>query len=285
VERLAAGPQLDSIRGQGTEGIPAIIVDRPSREASDAGRSEWTVSDRGDRYYVKSPPPESPSVFIDQSGRLGDQLLEAYCGKTAEKTGFIPRGTLEKLIKEDNVIDTLADALGNGVDRNQIRDYARSICHVPGKHNRMPTYRNVFAILVLIERPGDIVLFIKNKVSDDCLPLASILRPNAANMIYLCSKHSPGEPLEFLREWTAQHCRNFEREQWATVAPYFVKGKDDRVLFYELHEKDVLPWTWVDENCRDGGFSQVTHVEIHPQHHKFYDTVIQIPSKHIIIIC
>lgn len=239
-----------------------------SRDTSETGRSGW-VTDRGEgSYRVNSFPLEAPSGSNHEQEPLDLRalLIEAHRG-----LGFVPRGELEKLVTGDIVVETLSDVLG-GVAEFEIRACARDICYHPAPKDPRPTYRKVFAILVLLKRPQDIRRFIENQVNDDCLPLSSVLRPGCRELIYLCRTESPQEPLPFLKQWPAGDCNEFDQKQWAMVAPYFAKSnKHDQARLYELHEKDILPWTWVDKNHRGGGFSQVTHVRIHERHHEFKD--------------
>jgi hypothetical protein len=184
--------------------------------------------------------------------------------------GFIPKGILEALITEDAVLKIL-----NNVPRGHSTDaetpqsnYARLICSTTG--NDRCTFRRIFAILMLIDRPEEVVSFVVNGVDDSYLPLEGMPRmPEGPQSVFLCLRSTPGTPIPFLRSWSAGKCRDFYREQWAVVAPCFEKPRDGKVRFYDLHDKDVLPWTWQDEEHRGGGFSKVKHVRIHEQHHDF----------------
>lgn len=116
--------------------------------------------------------------------------------------------------------------------------------------------------------------FVKHNVSDADIPISTVLRPGSIRLFYFSLSSSPQEALEFLTSWEATDCEDFEREQWITVAPYFAKGKHGRPLFYELHEKDVLPWKNILKMDSFGGFSQVYRIAIHENHHEFHDSSV-----------
>ncbi|OIW27242.1 hypothetical protein CONLIGDRAFT_645529 [Coniochaeta ligniaria NRRL 30616] len=228
---------------------------------------------------VLASQPQSPAPQPLFPPLLEDQLLESYCGVgdgvDTERSGrFIPRGTLEQLITKDIVVETLANPPVDDMDSEQIRGYAERICHAPGLDEHAPTYRKLFAILILIGRPEDIVLFIRHGVDDSKLPLISIVRPGTDRTVYLCLQQSPQHPLHFLKQWSSDDCSVFDREQWAMIAPYFAKGNGGQALSYELHEKAVLPWIRVNRYHDLRQSYHVTNVEIHPHHHEFHDYLL-----------
>jgi hypothetical protein len=226
----------------------------------------------------------SESVNTDESPDLQTRLIYAHVGG---QPGFIPRGILEDLVTEDAVFDILNGVLPSQSTNadTQERGYTRKICSITG-HARC-TYRRVFAILVLIDKPEEILSFISNGIDDSCLPLEGIPRlPEGRQSVFLCLKSTPGTPIPFLKQWSASACKNFYREQWGMIAPCFEKpGEGDvRVKFYDLHDNTILPWTWEDDNPRRGGFSKVKHVRIHEQHHEFGDYPVRLKGRFLLLL-
>lgn len=236
------------------------------------------MSDRGERHYVESHLLESASsaARATDSLSLRDQLIEALCVVEGQqgKSGFIPRGILETIINDYITFTTLTKVLGSTMSTTDIWRYARTICHMPKPGDPTPTFRKVFAILVRIRKPEEIVRFVEHGVSDADIPLANLLRPGSTRSIYLSRSNAPLQALQFLMSWEAGDCEDFEREQWTTVAPYFAKSKSGRPLFFELHEKDVLPWKKILQMDSFGGFSQVFRIAIHENHHEFHDSSV-----------
>ncbi|KAB5571983.1 kinase-like domain-containing protein [Coniochaeta sp. 2T2.1] len=187
---------------------------------------------------------------------------------------FIPRLVLERIISKQAAYDTLTKRQQT-LQTHRIPDIeglAQTICHTPVAGDERPTFRKIFAILVRIGKPEEIVSFVEYNIDDQDLPLANVPRPGTTKLIYLSHKDEPLQPLQFLQSWESGDCEYFDKEQWTVFAPYFAKGPDGGPLFYDLTERDVLPWSWPVEVDASGGYSRVSRITIHENHHEFEDS-------------
>lgn len=145
------------------------------------------------------------------------------------------------------------------------------------------SFRKIFAILVLLEMPREIVGFLKTRVSDADLPLTGrevsgefkLFRRKASKKM-----EGPGSqalertlkrPLKCFRRWTPNRRREFEHKQWTVLAPYFTRNEEPsrNVCHYRLHKETILPFTLWEEVGHGGGFGQVFKVDMHSSHHSF----------------
>lgn len=69
--------------------------------------------------------------------------------------------------------------------------------------------------------------------------------------------------------WNAGKIKRFYTDQWQFRAPVFSSGK----LKHKLFPDDVLPFTKVFDNPRDGSFSKVSRVRIHEDHQQVLNKV------------
>lgn len=283
----ASGPHLDAIRGGETPGVPSVTVqdgDGPSRllrHASDAGteRAErLTISDRGDSLYEEAsrqgstrPPPGVFPPVVHEGQSLMERLMVLRCRSSPpEGHLFFPRGLVEGLITTEVVVEALKDRKGElefmrpePISDAEIEKIAEDVC------SSSRSYRKMFAILILLEREWEIVSFIKDDLCDSDLPLSAVPVGGQGLLVKLRRKSDLTTDLSCLRRWGPKVHENFDKEQWAMVAPFFARAKSNRAGFYELSSKDILPWVEVNSSLHQGGYSSISRVIIHPSHHNF----------------
>ena len=154
----------------------------------------------------------------------------------------------------------------------------REIC-LPNDKTKIRSFRKIFAILVLTEKPWAIFNFIKEGVSDLDLPLVEFDDRDHPGRKGLRRKDASGnpspEPLQCSIGWPPTSILNFEMYQWTMLAPFFSPGKYDDVKHYVLHDQDILPFVGAPQDDEDesseigGGFGRVFMVQIHDEHHNF----------------
>ena len=290
------------------EGIPDLILSPPGTETgrasvphapvSNAGSdlSDITVLDRGDKLYAREYPPGSPcpphvpKPTVSEQEPLFKRLMTLACRRNHKELQefFFPRGSIEEIIDERVVAETIRSGkqyLTPEPSEAEIAEYARRVIKstilVEGEE-RPTSYRKIFAILVLMRRGWEVVLFVQNGISDTNLPLETVL-DETQNLVYLRHPSDLATPLSFLEHWGCLEHPQFEEWQWKMVAPFFAKGEGQgRSQFYLLSGKDIMPWTHYEGPIHYGGYSHISRVYIHPCHHKFDNSKVRLALQTIL---
>ncbi|KAK4201886.1 kinase-like domain-containing protein [Triangularia verruculosa] len=283
IERQGEGAQQRAFI-TGTGGDTGSFL-TPEQEPSTRARSRTasvksriTVNDLGERLFQKvhcETSGRAPEVALPTSDKrpLVVRLCSLRCPQEARETEkqFFPWGSVEALITKQEVVDVLrAEPCLLQPDRAEY--YASQICH-PQRYgdNRLSHsgYRKIFAILVIIRRIDDILLFVEEKICDGHLPLEAKSTEHGQFEMRLRGKEE--EKLNWLSHWddTLGH-EEFEEKQWTMLVPYFAKEEGHSARLWELSKKSILPWLPRSEGRQhEGGYSWVSKVEIHPHHHNF----------------
>ncbi|KAI0198029.1 hypothetical protein F4808DRAFT_473134 [Astrocystis sublimbata] len=138
------------------------------------------------------------------------------------------------------------------------------------------SYLKIMAILILIERPFRIKLFIEEEICDQDLPLVLCEQdPTSAIPRELRKKDSLHVRLKCFEGWSDATVVRFEQSQWSLLAPGFETAKRKDVPHYKFDRKRILPFKSIKNTAqRGGGFSLVRKVEIHRSHHAFTSSKI-----------
>jgi serine/threonine protein kinase len=256
---------------------------------------------------------ESLPVSYDGSqGSLQGQLFNAIKGNWIyDHRGFLPKRQLFRLVTQKAVELELSKYEASLRKRLQIwkppvdiEAEARRICgdveqdrsasDTEGdQYMRQPgekSYRKIFAILLLIERPAKIRSFVEKGVCDADLPLIKVPRTNRLpGSFKLRRKTAVDLPLGCFKKWKDSTVARFEQWQWAVLAPFFARGTRKHAPHYSLQPQVILPFTSWEKVARRGGFGQVYKVEIHPDHHAFNNAEASLPpcysSRHMLTEC
>ncbi|KAL5435749.1 hypothetical protein PMIN07_007346 [Paraphaeosphaeria minitans] len=263
------------------------------------------ITDAGDQQHQKHLALPSTKTdfdgleddeFSDSDERYGSKhklqsaILEALEARTVNGTRdtamFLPKGKLYHLINIETVKHELAENLpGYSVDL--IVDYAEAVC-VPEKvyldsgREQLKSYRKIFALLVLAGLTESIIDFVRDNVSDLCLPVMNISENAGKPVLYRMNSHGKpfGKRLRCFHgsKWQPMNLHHFEKQQWIFLAPYFSQSKHDRANHYVLQAQHILPFissdTPIDDTEHYGGFAKVFTVRLHPNHHNFPDKVL-----------
>lgn len=144
--------------------------------------------------------------------------------------------------------------------------------------------RKIFAILALLEKTGDILGFIKENIYDNDLPfiLKDGPQPGTRRLV------RKGSDIELLgiapfRDWSAHQLEAFDNFQWMFLAPYFRLSTKEKpkINHYVLENRSILPFIEDNGDKREGGFSDVWKVKIHPAHHNYCEDSVRIHSDWI----
>ncbi|KAK0111473.1 hypothetical protein ONS95_001828 [Cadophora gregata] len=256
--------EVAPFRGDG--GIPSIQKDPRKLEI----RSE--ITDFGESLYAKVGQSRSRnSSFSVTSPVAGRQHSKKLVGTLQERLFQALVPTQEELSKH------LADVHS----KETIADYASKICGTSYEEDgsrKVTCFRKIFVILVLIDKTRSITKFIDIGISDSDLPLVLAKRMDSKGSKELRLSRNPEKHLScFSKQWKQLHFRNFEHYQWTTLSPFFAKGGYKQVKHYPLQDQAILPFISCspDEGrigktlAFEGGFSRVSKIDIHPDHHNF----------------
>jgi hypothetical protein len=243
----------------------------------------------GDQLYANLKAQGRKSSFPQESDpnstSLQDRILDSLNETYTSSKGFVSWAKVESLINEESVAQELAsDDASTGTISSTIRDISRRVCRPIGPHyeyhmHRRPrSFRNIFAILVMIGKPSTIRGFLEAGVNDADLPLVKHEHGQKRNFFELRRKGDKTQPLECFRGWKRLDIKNFEEWQWITLAPFFARGERKDVKHYQLPGQAPLPFTFDSRKHSEevlGGFSRVFKTDIHPDHHDFHDPSVR----------
>lgn len=191
---------------------------------------------------------------------LKDQLerAEVECQKHHHDF-LIPRNALEDLITVPHVVADI-QARNPDIEEAEATEYAREVCR---------NAKRLYATLAYTKKGADIKGLLKEGVTDDDLPF--VRKPNGKTKFALSRKN--GGAIKTLDSWTPKHLRKFDQHQWWMSAPVFKLSEE----LYELDDKTILPFVSFKppegvESKKQGGYSEVYPVRIHPAHHEFWES-------------
>jgi hypothetical protein len=168
---------------------------------------------------------------------------------------FVPRNVQEELITISHVAkDIQAD--NPGMAEEGAAELAKKVC---------TSARQLYATLAYIKKGPQICALLEEGISDEDLPF--VRKPNSHRKFALYLR--TGETIKTLEAWADKYLEKFDRVQWWMTAPIFEdKG------YYDLDDKTILPFVPFDPGReipekKQGGYSEVFPVRIHPAHHEF----------------
>ncbi|KAF9878688.1 hypothetical protein CkaCkLH20_03588 [Colletotrichum karsti] len=181
-----------------------------------------------------------------------------------ESREFLPDGELHRLVNPDSALRTLRECMP-GTPAWVPSVYAYSI------FSGSPKLIKVFAILVLIGKPGAIVGFMRNSISDNDLPLEPTRASSAEETTVRHSKKTRLCCDLALAGLGRDDVVAFEETQWKVLVPSLEElGATSAPS--QFHPKTILPFVW-DEDAEPathtGGHSHVYQVQVHPGYHTF----------------
>lgn len=216
---------------------PGVL--RRNSDTSNLSRSESKASSSANGHWLKT------------------QLRQARIRCPPRPHNFIiPKSLQEELITEAIISKDIA-AHDPTVHERKLGKYAK----LTYQHARQ-----LYATLALIDKGADICSLIEEGVRDDDLPFVE--KPNASSKFALYRKN--GKAIETLDTWTDDELEDFDRCQYWIIAPVFRLHEE----LYSLDAKVVLPFMPLRDDeaelePKQGGYSEVYPVRIHPAHHEF----------------
>jgi hypothetical protein len=180
---------------------------------------------------------------------LGDAIADKFEESRFPVGGsvqcFLPHGMLDILVTRASVASELeiSDSKHLSDDDRHLLDF------IIGKA------KTVFAVSLLSGLKGTkqlrkaMAMFLEHGFGDASLPITM-----TDNELASCPY--------FAKPWNKLKRMNFKREQWKLLAPVF-PATSTRL---DLEQDSIFPFTFVDEQSREGTFGNVYQVTIHPAH-------------------
>ncbi|CAJ2501145.1 Uu.00g039980.m01.CDS01 [Anthostomella pinea] len=212
------------------------------------------------------------------AGTLRKALESAVVEYASDDTkNFLPLGQLDAKCHKVAVRRELCNTFGD--DSPDIERYVDYIFGNPSDPKNVEnSSRKLFAILVLIEQVSKIRDFADGGIMDRHLPFRKEPSPGGFSLVRRATwKRSESVTMSCFDDWEPVPKRHFWERQWSLLAPYIAKAQDRSVALYELDPQAIMPWTGMDETKAEessahdqvGGYSTVSRVAIHPDHHDF----------------
>ncbi|KAF3025515.1 hypothetical protein E8E14_008418 [Neopestalotiopsis sp. 37M] len=218
---------------------------------------------------------DNEMVSTDPVKYLCNQLLlarELSEHEFSDGTNFIPHNKLCTILNDCNVFCLLKHTFPLDVG-TRIRDRAAEICSREYRSSR----RMILAILVIVGQPSYIDDFISHKIYDIDLPLRTSKERTSGqqhqirkNLFHKKQDEHDSEPHAVFEHWSPKDMMDFLQWQYLVLSP-FLKMKNDRVCFYKIEGKIILPFIECHEpkETQVGGHGAVWKVKFHPAHHDF----------------
>ena len=230
-----------------------------------------------------TPEISETSPVPSRRESLEHLLRDALCQHAhKESKSFLPRDRLNELVVEDSVAEALTKCMPELSVESSLQ-LAQTICHSSGRDPLHPSFRRIFAILVIIEQPQEILIFVNNNITDHDLPLVKVRNANAGRS-ELRRRTEPHKSLECTSRWSSFLVDLFVEYQWTVLSPFFSRGNKGAVRFYPLDDQTILPF--IEDSSRDanvgddgdfqGGHGSVSRVKIHSSHFDFRGIMVRI---------
>lgn len=211
---------------------------------------------------------------------LEQQLRGALCQHAhKESKGFLPLDKLNELVVEDSVAEALRECMPE-LSIDSAQRLGQTICPGSVRDPLQPSFRRMFAILVMIEQPQEILIFVNNNITDHDLPLVKAWNGKTGRS-ELRPRTQAHKSLECISKWSSFLVDLFEGYQWTLLSPFFSRSNKGAVRFYPLDDQTILPF--IEDSSRDanledddfqGGHGSVSRVKIHPSHFDFHDIAV-----------
>ncbi|TVY41411.1 hypothetical protein LSUB1_G003306 [Lachnellula subtilissima] len=232
-------------------------------------QSRGTASSSTLGSFKSEDAESSKSLHPPQRSNSGSALYAALFKARHEwpprmNSYFIPNDELERLLDVDSIMDELGGS--------QLGPMAAQESHILAQDisNKAP---RLFAILVCLGLGDLISQFIDEGIDDEDLPFGRTDDTKRPGRWQLCSKSRPNEPIRCMASWNQPSIINFDREQWYVLAHVFENNEEGRIPHYDIGNTCILPFVKDEEQgdqVKQGGFSIVWEIIIHPAHQKLH---------------
>jgi hypothetical protein len=225
----------------------------------------------------------------DDRSRLGDQLY-AVLQDDATTNGrrFVTRVDLDRIITQETVQRELSRvvyflaSISPKVWRTRTTSrlpIGSSSGHADARH--LPAEENpskgpdnksvqqIFAILLLIDRPTKIWSFVREGICDADLPLEVVLQDTSPR---LRSARNPRVHLKCLKK--SRDISGFVEKQWIVHVPVFEQSSTQEIPHIQADDRQSLSFVQWKSSGRSGRFGEIYQAKIHHHHCKFSQDVV-----------
>lgn len=217
----------------------------------------------GDRTFRKDRSGKDPK---EKKPSLADQILEKFAVSRFDPDTkfFLPAGCIDELISRE--------AISRELENNPTLD-PRHFDIVEGLTGKIVDFvcggaKKVFATAVLSGLRGEdletaMELFMVESFTDESLPVR---------------QETFEELFSGLDAWSRLARHRFCQEQWKFLAPVFSR----QTFKLDLVPEHILPFIEKNRELREGAFSQVFRVQIHPAHQTDLAKQVRLSVRYII---
>ncbi|KAI9642068.1 hypothetical protein NHQ30_009939 [Ciborinia camelliae] len=234
--------------------------------------SQSTSRDTNDDNYPPKPTnkqlatsPKPPQVSLHK--QIWRCRVRAYKQPLRD---FVPRCRQDELLT--------VDAIANDIVANDKSDSPIEMCeakrYAEKARNRA---KRIYATLAFIDKSADVRQLLDRGISDRELPLKY-------DGINTELQTSAGRRVQGLEHWDEEDMEAFSDKQWCVTAPVFKERKH-----FELDEREVLPFIPLEVSDgigepKQGAYSEVFAVHVHPSHHNFWDSDSSQAQKPLVAV-
>lgn len=201
------------------------------------------------------------------------RAMKESVGKETRKRRFVPIDEIDHIVDHEAVLHELEHSLSTDEDKS---DLAHQVCSVhKGKSplddkETKTTRRRIFAVLVLIEETKAIKGVVREDLYDWDLPL--FLESTDPENPLLTKRNANGDlqPVYFTKNWPLFKYDAFTNCQWQLSSPFFEMRTQigAKINHYHLHPQSILPIIDIQGEDRQGDFSSISKIKLHPAHRK-----------------
>ena len=247
-----------------TFAIPRSLGSDDCEKGVISGDSANPVFDIDDRNLDGDETNEERSFdFVETIPSIRNELFNSKqlvysCGLDEHRVPFISKNVLDDVITIDRVTHIILGLGGAHTEEIYTEEeafvHATKICSFA---------KQLFSILVCIEKSGAIISLLDNGYSDDDLPLTQ----SQASAL-------PGKDVDVAStfgDWDKAEQESFYANQWLIAVPVF-----ENMKHYVFPPETALPFIFFDGAkdlaIRVSEHSEAFAVRLHPAHHNFWTT-------------
>jgi hypothetical protein len=228
---------------------------------------------------------------IDEHRSLGDRLSAMLRNDTMNGRLFIPRVDLDRVVTQTSVDKELLRKayLPARISHKTRRSTARLRIEPSPKYGSVSqisvikeaqtdngtvqaSFQQIFAILLLIDRPTRIWAFLREGICDADLPLTMSRKHGHFTGPESQRDRKSLIPLSCLKSWS--DISRFVDQQWTVLVPVFKKSSAERISHHKGSNNQSLPFIDWKYSGRGGRFGDIYRARIHPAHHEFGDDAV-----------
>jgi hypothetical protein len=257
-DAIPDSPALENVSRQ----VPGIQIRQPTPSPQSFSLFvDWDATSHRSRAYSSGSNTSAEHWLKEQ---FDNELYENHFDKFKS---IVPRCAIDRLVTVDAVSK---DILKNRtINEDEVARCAHQVCK---------DAKYLYAVLAYMKKGADVCQFLAEGITDADLPL--VRKGNVPRKLALYRRQGDGfELVKAMESWSDKHLRKFDQYQWWMRAPTF-KSLDH----HDFDDDDVLPFVALKEEekqipSKQGSYSEVFPVRIHPAHHDFWESSCPVVSE------